>query len=211
LSAGASEAQDSLRVGVVEAKPGDAVVVPITADTTQPLNLLSFDVSFDPSLCNLIRDESVVRAGRSIAEVQEGGLHCPAEGIVRIVFLNLVGGAAVPAGSGPIAEWRFDIRPDAPAGVFPLAVMVSQASNGPIRVQVEPFGGQLGIIELPPCTADCNTDQKVSVDELLLAVEIALGEQGLDECPAADRDGDGALVVSELVAGLKAAVEGCPR
>jgi hypothetical protein len=211
VTAAASRAQDSVGVGVVDAKPGDAVVIPITAETAQPLNLLSFDVSFDAFLCERIEGVSVVRAGRALAEVQEGGFRCPEEGLARIVFLNLVGGAAIPAGSGLIAEWRFEVRSDAEAGSFPLTVTVNQASNGPIRALVEPFDGQFDIRELPDCAADCNGDRRVAIDELLVAVEIALGQRELADCAPADSDGDGGLVVAELVRGLRAAVDGCPR
>lgn len=210
-SASPSGAQDSVRVGVAEASPGDAVVVPIAADTAQPLNVFAFDVSFDVSLCGRIDRVSVVRAGRAVAEVQDGGFRCPEEGLVRIVFLNLVGGAAVPAGSGLIAEWRFEVRPDASPATYPLTMTVNQASNGPIRRRVEPFDGQFRIRELPNCTADCDGNQKVSIDELLVAVEIALGQRHLTACAPADRDRDGTIVVAELVEGLRGAVDGCPR
>ncbi len=210
-SAAPAGAQDWLRVGVAQASPGDAVVVPISADTTQSLNVLSFDVSFDVSLCERIDRVSVVRAGRAVAEVQDGGFRCPHEGLLRIVFLNLVGGAAVPAGSGLIAEWHFEVRPEAAPGTYPLTTTVNQASNGPIRLQLEPFDGQFDIGVLPECTADCDGNRRVSIDELLVAVEIALGQRELIDCVPADRDRDGTLVVAELVAGLRGALEGCLR
>ena len=39
------------------------------------------------------------------------------------------------------------------------------------------------------CAGDCNADQKVTVDELIQAVRIALGEDPIASCPAADRQG----------------------
>jgi hypothetical protein len=226
-----SAAQNSIRAGTVEARAGDSVVVSITAETNQPLNLLSFDLSFDVALCDVIENAVAARAGRTNAAIQEGGARCPEEGLERFVFLNLVGGAAVPAGSGPIAEWRFDIRADASPGVFPLAVTVNQASNGPIRVQIDAFPGSIEIREsavttptataMPAstptptvsrtCTVDCDGDQRVSIDELMLAVGVALGQRLLSECPAADPDLDGTVTVAELVRGIGAALDGCPQ
>ncbi|MDX2166094.1 MAG: hypothetical protein SF182_03495 [Deltaproteobacteria bacterium] len=60
------------------------------------------------------------------------------------------------------------------------------------------------------CPADCNGDGQVTVNELVLAVGIALGETALVACPSADRDGDGAVMIGELVAAVAAALEGCP-
>jgi hypothetical protein len=61
----------------------------------------------------------------------------------------------------------------------------------------------------PACTGDCNGDGAVSVDELISAVNIALGTSPLSACPAADRNGDGNVGVEELVLGVTRALSGC--
>lgn len=64
-----------------------------------------------------------------------------------------------------------------------------------------------GLGEPPPEHAcDCNGDSAVSVDELVRAVGIALGEQPLEQCDAADVNNDGDVSVDELMSGVNAAL-----
>jgi phosphohistidine phosphatase SixA len=60
------------------------------------------------------------------------------------------------------------------------------------------------------CPSDCNGDFEVTVNELVLAVTIALGDAELSVCPLADRDGNGAVEIADLIAAVSAALEGCP-
>jgi hypothetical protein len=60
------------------------------------------------------------------------------------------------------------------------------------------------------CVGDCNGDMVVGIDELIRAVNIALGSVGLDTCPAADGDGDGTVSISELITAVSNALNGCP-
>lgn len=58
------------------------------------------------------------------------------------------------------------------------------------------------------CTADCDGDGAVTVDEVLRAVNIALSGD-VEPCRAGDADGDGRVTVDEILAAVAAAVEGC--
>lgn len=60
------------------------------------------------------------------------------------------------------------------------------------------------------CPADCNGDSEVTVDELVVAVNIALGIAAVDDCTAADSNGDGEVTVEEVVAAIESALNGCP-
>jgi hypothetical protein len=62
----------------------------------------------------------------------------------------------------------------------------------------------------PLCVGDCNGDGEVVVNELVKAVNIALGTTELGECTAADGSADGAVTVNELVTAVRNALEGCP-
>ena len=59
------------------------------------------------------------------------------------------------------------------------------------------------------CGGDCDAGGTVTVDEVLLAVQVALG-QGADGCTAADLNGDLAVTVDELVVAVGNALVGCP-
>ena len=60
------------------------------------------------------------------------------------------------------------------------------------------------------CPGDCDGNGAVDVSELILGVNIALGNQPASACPAFDTDADGMVSVSELVAAVNAALSGCP-
>ncbi len=60
-----------------------------------------------------------------------------------------------------------------------------------------------------PCTGDCNGDRRVTIDELILAVGIALGEEPPSQCPAIDRDGNGTVTISEIITAVGKALGGC--
>lgn len=60
------------------------------------------------------------------------------------------------------------------------------------------------------CVGDCNADGSVTVDELLLGVNIALGSATVTSCSAVDTNGDGEVTIDELLAAVKAALNGCP-
>ncbi len=60
-----------------------------------------------------------------------------------------------------------------------------------------------------PCVGDCNGNSEVTVNELIVGVNIALETQTVDKCPALDVNDDGAVTVNELVQGVNNALEGC--
>ncbi len=61
----------------------------------------------------------------------------------------------------------------------------------------------------PACVGDCDGNTDVTIDELIRAVNIALGASG-QNCSAADADGGGAVTIDELVGAVQASLEGCP-
>ena len=64
----------------------------------------------------------------------------------------------------------------------------------------------------PPeaCAGDCDTSGNVSIDELLVLVNIALGAAPMTACPSGDMNGDGAMKIDEIIAAVKSALDGCP-
>ena len=74
------------------------------------------------------------------------------------------------------------------------------------------LGGRDALYPGPPpteCPADCDASGAVSIDELVRSVQIGLGDALFLACPAADRDRNLRVTVDELIAGVRAALEGC--
>jgi ELWxxDGT repeat protein len=69
-------------------------------------------------------------------------------------------------------------------------------------------GRELWVLTL--CDGDCNGDGKVTIDELLTAVNLALTGDPIDTCSAIDANGDGVLTISDLIAAVASALNGCP-
>lgn len=59
------------------------------------------------------------------------------------------------------------------------------------------------------CTGDCNSDGAVTVDELIMGVNIALGSMSLDQCPQFDPGGTGAVSIDDLILGVSNGLAGC--
>ena len=60
------------------------------------------------------------------------------------------------------------------------------------------------------CIGDCNGDSSVTVDEVLLMVNIALGTADISLCSRGDVDNSGAITVDEILAAVNFALSSCP-
>jgi hypothetical protein len=58
------------------------------------------------------------------------------------------------------------------------------------------------------CVGDCDKNGVVGINELVMMVNIALGNATLAQC-AVDTDGDGEISIAELVSGTRSALRGC--
>lgn len=59
------------------------------------------------------------------------------------------------------------------------------------------------------CTGDCNDDGDVTVDEILIGVNIALGVRPFTDCLALDANDDSTVTVDEIITALNLALTGC--
>lgn len=60
------------------------------------------------------------------------------------------------------------------------------------------------------CAGDCDGNRTVSITELVLAVDIALGSQPVGACTAVDTDGSRTVEINELIAAALHDLMGCP-
>ena len=58
------------------------------------------------------------------------------------------------------------------------------------------------------CVGDCDGSRTVSINELIVGVNIALGGTAARNCPAFDGDGSGTVSISELIAAVSNALNG---
>lgn len=61
----------------------------------------------------------------------------------------------------------------------------------------------------PSCPGDCDGSGDVNVNELVLGVNIALGDVPLEGCVGLDRNGDGVVTINEIITAINAALFGC--
>jgi hypothetical protein len=59
------------------------------------------------------------------------------------------------------------------------------------------------------CVGDCDGNGEVSISDLIVGVNIALGNQPVSNCPAFDPDGTGMVTINELIQGVNNALNGC--
>jgi len=123
--------------------------------------------------------------------------------------------------SFPNGEFHF-VRPDSTLQF--CAVVTSSwafpAGATVVRARLRDQAGNVGsaremVVEVegpppPSCPADCNGNGTVEVNEVITAVRIALGESDLRFCPAADLNQDLGITIDEILAAVRALLEGCP-
>lgn len=214
----AASGQDSIAVGSATAGPGQvSVVVPIAAATSTRITGLRAEIEFPPALCGQLSNQRVREAGRTTVP----DLHlldptetaqCPEQPLASIVLIDLIlrestQEAAIPVGTGAVAEWVFDVNKTAAPGEYDLTIRVVEARNGPQTVTLATTPGKL--IIAAACRGDCNSDGMVTINELITGVNIALGNTALEQCPSFDGDGDGSVAINELIAAVNNALNGC--
>lgn len=86
-------------------------------------------------------------------------------------------------------------------------VTVTWEGPGPDPQDV--FAQVFGTVGGPGCVGDCNGNGAVTINELILGVNISLGRTTVDRCEAVDRNGDGNVSISELITAVNASLEGC--
>lgn len=59
------------------------------------------------------------------------------------------------------------------------------------------------------CAGDCDNNRNVTIDEILRGINVSLGEASLGDCTAFDLNADHIVTVDELLASIRAALDGC--
>src|SRR5262249_38553836 len=100
--------------------------------------------------------------------------------------------------SGTLFTCRVAIEPNAPPATYPLTCSVTTP------VAASCTDGSVIVTTVLP--GDCNGDGQVTIDELILGVNIALGTEPISACPAFDTHGDGQGWIDEPIAAVNVAL-----
>lgn len=88
-----------------------------------------------------------------------------------------------------------------------FVIVWHDCTDGPAGCDI--FGQRFTLTPTAECAGDCNLDGRVTVDELVTGVNIALLQQHIWECGVIDKDSDCRVGVSELVSAVARAQRGC--
>lgn len=201
-----------------------AVLVRLTGDSGNTGVTADLDIDFPTDLVTFhapVRTNCTI-APRLATTHQVGGV-LPADGTVRLAIFAR-GFEIVPLGDGDLATCNFQILADALSSPAPLTVAFASLndSNG-LPLDVDPVDGEILITDAPNqpsptptvtpvpnrCVADCSGDGIVSVNEVILGVNIALENTTVSACPAADSNHDGAVTIGELIEAIGDVINGC--
>jgi len=117
------------------------------------------------------------------------------------------------ANGASLGMWRYEIQfagqtythdfevVDSPHDIPTSTRVPTRTPSGVVTHTPTPTAG--------PCAGDCGADGHVAVDELVRAVNIALGAASIDSCRAADSNADGDVSIAEVIAAVANALNDC--
>jgi len=211
-----------MAAGTAGATSAFSVSLDLLTDPPAEIAAAQIDVGFDVATavpagnggapaCSV--NAAIDKADSSFAFLPTGcapGVDCSG---VRAVIRSLSN--ATPIGDGSeLFACSLDLSPNATPGSYPLPA--SNASATASAGEALPVLTGDGAVEVfapppppPPCVGDCDGDGAVTINELLVGVNIVLGTAPLSSCPALEST-DGSVTISELIKAVGAALGGCP-
>ncbi|HYD48763.1 MAG TPA: VCBS repeat-containing protein, partial [Terriglobales bacterium] len=115
--------------------------------------------------------------------------------------------STLPVGVGPRTVHAADFNRDGKLDLLTVnqddgtvTVLLNQSTPPPTPTPTQPPA---------PCTGDCDGSGDVTVDEILTMVNIALGNQSVAACVAADSNQDQQVTVDEILVAVNNALGGC--
>lgn len=211
-------------IGSAEGEPGETVQFAVTLallDAAARVAGVQVDLSFDPAT-----PVAATRSGRPDCTV-DAAIGLDAETFAFLPFGCTPGGDCsgvhalafaldhlVPFADGAgLFRCAITIGPEAAAGAYPLVAgpaLGSDPDGQPLPLLGVDGAITVGLPPPPACAGDCDGSGQVSINELLLGVNILIGSASPDQCHPVDSNGDGRVAVNELVQAVNAALGGCP-
>jgi len=214
LGEGAELTIDGLSLGTHEITVRAEDSVGQLASASVSVNVVAADAAPDLSLAELRIEGGVASVGKSLTLAARIFL----SGDTTTAMLRFFAGDPA-AGGTLLAEQEVELA--ANADVF-VSQDVALATAGSVHLfaQVAPSDGEDAdpsndtaslevMVEGSPCPGDCDGNDQVAVNELILGVNIALGKRPLESCPAFDTSADGRVAINELIVAVGSALRGC--
>ena len=122
------------------------------------------------------------------------------------VLLGVGDGTLMPAvnfdvGAGPFGLAAADLNRDGRQDI--TSANIDEGTATVLLNETEPPAFE--------CVGDCNGDGQVTVNELIVMVNIALGNAPLSQCTAGDANTDGEITINEIIAAVNNTLSGCPQ
>jgi len=212
---------------------GARFVAEVTVDIGQrPLGAYNFALTYNPAV---VRVESIT--GGTTAEFSTDPITNPTNfpsGRTRFAAFNTAS-LTSPTGAVSVARVTFEsgglVGDSSPIGVEIITLADTDGSRitAEARGCVVTLGSQTpgGATETPTpqatatptsgptetpaptCPGDCGGDGSVTVEEILMLVNVALGNADVSVCTASDLDANEAITIEEILTAVNMALTGC--
>jgi hypothetical protein len=193
-------------VGTAVGQPGSVVGFAVTVDASDPVDAIQVCLQYDAQTPIHATETNApdCTPGDSVAAVFSFFPAACTPGASCTTACGALTGAPTLPVSGTLFTCRVAIAATAVPATYPLACSVeAQAPRSPL---IPPTCADGSVIVQTRLPGDCNGDGQVSIDELILGVNIALGIQPVTACPAFDTNADGQVSIDELIAAVNVAL-----
>ncbi len=196
-----------LDIGSGVGAPGDAVNVTIALATSGlTVAATANDIGFDAQALHL--DPATCRLEKSLSNTLLASI--PQAGLAR-VFVQ-AGPDKAPIPDGALYTCTFRVSPSALPGSYALTNGNTLAFS-PLSTTLAPVVGANGAVTVSlltrACAGDCNANLSVTIDELVIGVNMALGNRPVTACLQFDGNNDGMVTIDELLAAVNRTLAGC--
>ena len=219
----------TLTVGSTTSTEGGTATISVDMSGGQgEVSTAQIDLLFDPAALEVDSASSAcTKNARLTAQVFSATLPNtppPPAGLQRLrLFVGDIAPPVATFADGPLFSCTFRVKTGAAGatsvlgadllnvGDFRGDVFGSRAVVGGVTI-VAPTPAPVPVeTPRPLCAGDCDGNGQVYGNEVTVAVRIMAGLLPLQECPSADADGDGRVLVTDVTRTVLNAVRGCPQ
>jgi len=199
-------------IGSGTVAPGESITVPLTAQIASGVTLgtIGVVVHFDPATLSVAGCTPAETCNTNLGGqvIFSGAYGTGLTGTVSLAQLSFT--ALGPAGTS--SSLMLTLKEFVDLLAMPLPVTTQ---DGLITVRLStPSPTPTLTPTIASCTGDCNAgsenaDGKVTVDEIITMVNIALELREVSACENGDADGSGTIEIPEIIAAVNNALNGC--